>query len=166
MMYPWLQGFKSIAVLLLSLVLVSAVQAGDQPAASDILISDVRSFATPPGVPHAAVYLNLQNQGEQAQQLIALRTAVAEAAEMHNTRQRDGMLEMYQLEQVEIPPQATVSFERGGLHIMLLGLSHPLVAAEHFKLTLRFASGEERTVMVQVRDARDQAESGGHHHHH
>jgi copper(I)-binding protein len=37
-----------------------------------------------------------------------------------------------------------------GLHLMLMGLEKPLVAGEHFPLTLHFAKGGDRVVEVSV----------------
>jgi copper(I)-binding protein len=38
----------------------------------------------------------------------------------------------------------------GGYHIMLMGLSEPLVADTEIALSLRFASGTETTIQVPV----------------
>jgi copper(I)-binding protein len=54
------------------------------------------------------------------------------------------------LAQLDCPPHGTVKFEPGGLHIMLVGLAHPLASGSDFPLTLRFEKAGELTVRVRV----------------
>jgi copper(I)-binding protein len=59
---------------------------------------------------------------------------------------------MRPVESIECPPGVTVKIEPGGLHVMLLGLTHPLVAGTKFPLTLRFRDAGSMTVQVVVAD--------------
>ena len=61
-----------------------------------------------------------------------------------------GMSQMREMPTVDVKAGGTVSFEPGGKHIMLVGLSHPLVAGDSFPLTLTFAHAGAITTNVTV----------------
>jgi copper(I)-binding protein len=60
-------------------------------------------------------------------------------------------MQMRPVESLECPPGLT-KIEPGGLHVMLLGLTHPLAAGTAFPLTLRFRDAGSLTVQVVVAD--------------
>jgi len=51
---------------------------------------------------------------------------------------------------IEIAPDEAVALEPGGLHVMLMQLSRPMIEGETFALTLVFADGDEATVEVPI----------------
>ncbi|HAX81851.1 MAG TPA: hypothetical protein DCY40_04710 [Actinobacteria bacterium] len=63
----------------------------------------------------------------------------------------DGMT-MQAVSRVPIGAGATVVFEPGGYHVMLLGLVEPLVAGASFEVTLTFESAGEIVVVAEVRE--------------
>ena len=50
-----------------------------------------------------------------------------------------------------MPAGGQVTFEPGGLHIMLIGLQRELEAGDRFKITLQFEESGTLTVEVSVR---------------
>jgi copper(I)-binding protein len=69
---------------------------------------------------------------------------------------------MVRLAEVPVPAGATVRFEPGGLHVMLLDIVAPLTPGMEVELTLRFATAEAVTIKLPVVDARATAPPGPH----
>lgn len=127
-----------------------------------LTIEQTWARALPPNAPAAAIYLTINNAGS-VDRLLSARTSMAERAELHTTRQEGELLKMVAEEDVEVPAHGTLAFIPGGRHIMLLGLQKPLVAGEHFDLTLVFDKAGEREVRVDIREhAPDAAQAQGH----
>ncbi|MBE2184305.1 MAG: copper chaperone PCu(A)C, partial [Anaerolineae bacterium] len=82
-----------------------------------------------------------------------VETAVAELAEIHETRMQGDVMEMRPVEGgIDIPPGETAVLAPRGLHIMLLELHQPLLEGEALMLTLHFESGEEIALAVPIYD--------------
>jgi copper(I)-binding protein len=75
----------------------------------------------------------------------------------------DGVMRMREMQNgIAIPQGETVTLERGGLHIMLLGLTRPLEQGDEFELVLQFEHHAPLTLMVPV----DLNHGTGHGHNH
>lgn len=98
----------------------------------------------------AAVYMTLRNNTGAAETLRGVSTPRAANVMLHLSQEIDGIMRMEMQETVDLPVGATVSFEPGGLHVMLMGLSEPLVEGTVFPLTLSFDNAGEVTVYVEV----------------
>lgn len=64
-----------------------------------------------------------------------------------------GMMSMRQVASIEVPAGGEVVLEPGGYHVMLIGLSAPLVVGESFPLALEFEKAGTITVTAEVRAA-------------
>ena len=107
-------------------------------------------------------YLTIRSTGA-ADRLIGASSPAATRLELH-TVQRDGeVMRMRQVDAIAVPASGAVTLQPGGLHLMLIGLTRPLVAGETVPVTLRFErAGEvEATLAVQAAGARGPA---GHRH--
>lgn len=135
---------KALALIALCLALPAWV------LAADLQITDALARPTPPSAKVGVVYFSLTNRGDRDDQLLALSTPVADSVEMHETQTVKGVMQMRQVTRVECPAGATVKAQAGGLHIMLLGLKHPLVDGERFELLLRFRDAGSLRVPVVV----------------
>lgn len=131
---------------------VQVVQAWARPAAA--MESDHGSPSHgghPTTAATSAIYMTLVNGGDRPQKLVAVRTPVAKAVELHETRIEGQVARMRPVEGVEIPPHGRVQLAPGGLHVMLIGLTRDLKPGDHFPATLRFEDGSEVAVEVEVR---------------
>ncbi|NGM44459.1 copper chaperone PCu(A)C [Rhodobacter sp. SGA-6-6] len=92
------------------------------------------------GAKAAGGYMGISNEGTEADRLIAVETEAAGKAELHISEiGDDGVATMRHLpEGIEIPAGDTVVLERGGLHVMLMGLTGPLTEGDMVKATLVF----------------------------
>lgn len=133
------------------------VHAGDPvssaPAAAKIpqsvVARDAWARATAPGMTVGAVYLTLQG-GATADSLVAAATSRAGMTQIHVVTEDAGMARMRETEAVDVPAGKRVRLAPQGTHIMLMGLTQPLVAGEKFTLALTFARSGTRNVDVQV----------------
>ncbi len=103
-----------------------------------------------------AVFLMLHNNSTTDERLIGARTDVAEKAELHTHKMTDdGVMQMMQIEGgVPLAAGEAHVFDRGGDHVMLMGLTRALKDGDSFALTLLFESGAEVTIDVVVDNAR------------
>lgn len=99
-----------------------------------------------------AVYFTIENGGDADDQLLSVTTRIADAAEMHESSNNNGVMQMRQAQVVELPAGETVVFEPGGLHVMLIGVHESLEPGDTVDLALTFAHAGAITVTVEVRD--------------
>ena len=120
----------------------------------NLQVTQVWSRPTPPTASVGVVYLSITNSGKQADRLLDVSSSIAAKVEIHETRNVKGTMQMRAVTYVECPPGTTVKIEPGGLHVMLIGLTRPLVAGTVFSLTLQFRDAGALTLRVPV-EARD-----------
>ena len=71
-------------------------------------------------------------------------------AQIHAVTTDSGLTRMREMDGIEVAAHAAVPFAPQGRHIMLMGLSRPLIPGERFMLSLRFAQGGQLDVSVEV----------------
>jgi copper(I)-binding protein len=93
----------------------------------------------------------IHNHGSEPDHLVGVASPVADRVEVHTHTEVDGVMRMGPVEEpVEIPAGRPVLLERGGLHVMFLGLHEPLEDGELIPLTLSFEQAGDVTVEVPV----------------
>ncbi len=99
-----------------------------------------------------AIYMLITNTGETDDRLVGVSTEIAKRTELHTTKAAEGgVMKMMPIEGgVEIPAGGIHVFQRGGDHIMLMGLGAPLVDGDTVAVTLTFEHAGEMTVEVPV----------------
>jgi undecaprenyl-diphosphatase len=130
--------------------ITSAHPAAAEYRAANLTITEPWSRPTPPGATVGAAYFSITNAGRTADRLIGLSSPVARTVEIHESRVVQGIMQMRAATFAECPPGATVKIEPGGLHVMLVGLLHPLEVGTEFPLTLRFRDAGVLTLQVPV----------------
>lgn len=119
--------------------------------AAEIEVRQPWARATPQGAKVAAGYLEIRNNGKEADRLLSASTPVAKRVEMHIT-QRDGeVVKMREVKSLDIPAGGTRKLEPGGTHLMLIELAQPLKQGERFRLRLRFERAGDLEADVEVR---------------
>jgi len=140
----------TIALLALALASLATPTYAAEPAPHTVTVSGAWARATPPGMTVAAVYLTLTG-GPRADRLVGAATQRAAMAQIHVVSEAAGMARMRPTEGVDVPAHASVALAPQGTHIMLMDLPQPLVAGEHFPLTLQFEQAGKIGVSVEVR---------------
>jgi copper(I)-binding protein len=100
---------------------------------------------------NSAAYLTIENRGRGEDRLIGAEAEAATSVEIHETTLVGDVMRMRKLEALDVPPEGSVELEPGGIHLMLLGLTGPLLEGEEIQLTLRFQISGEVRVTVPVR---------------
>jgi len=102
------------------------------------------------GAPTSAVYLHIENTGEDDVTLLSGAADAAGVLEIHETRMNDeGVMQMRPLmDGLAIAAGETVELRPAGLHLMLMDLQTPLVPGEALYLELTFDN--EQTVILGV----------------
>jgi copper(I)-binding protein len=101
---------------------------------------------------NSAIYLTIRNPGDQADVLIHADSKIAESTEIHLSKMDStGVMTMEHQDQVPIPPDDSVEFSPGGLHIMLVNLGQDLSVGDSFPISLEFQKAGELSVEVEVR---------------
>ena len=118
--------------------------------ADQINVTDGWTRATPNGATTAAIYLNVVNSGNAADQITGVEANEAAKASLHMTEMTGNTAQMKDAGNMPVPANATVSFAPGGKHIMLEGLKAPLKEGESFLITLSFEKGGRQTTSVKV----------------
>jgi periplasmic copper chaperone A len=116
----------------------------------NLIVTEARARATPPGISVGAVYFSIRNTGSTADRLLSVSTPVASKVELHESRMLNGVMEMREVASVECPPGATVKASPGGLHVMLLDLAGPLEAGTLLSVSLHFRDAGVLTLKAPV----------------
>ncbi|MCQ4310444.1 copper chaperone PCu(A)C [Stutzerimonas sp. VN223-3] len=128
-------------------------------------VTQVWSRAMPPSAPTGAVYFTLNNPSDKQDRLVGVQTSRAKKAELHTHVHEGEIMRMQQIDSVEVPAGGHVEFKPGGSHVMLFELSEPLVAGEHFPVTLIFENAGEVTVDVSIQEQAPESNGHAHKHH-
>jgi copper(I)-binding protein len=154
---------QKISAALLAWVWLPMAVTAAEPAPS-LVLSDAWVRALPPGQPNTAAYLTATNSGASAVIIVAASADIADAVEMHTTREVDGYQRMERLQEVPVAPGQSVIFAPGGKHLMLLGLERMPAPGEQVRLCLALAGGGEACTTATVRKSPG-ADTHEHHQH-
>jgi periplasmic copper chaperone A len=133
-----------------SILLTLPVFAGD---ASDVIsVEDGYVRAVMANAKSAAIYMLVTNNGEVDDRLIGVSTGIAKRADLHTSMAAEGgVMKMMPIEGgIEIPAGAFHVLQRGGDHIMLMGVSAPLAEGDTVAVTLRFEQAGTLVVDVPI----------------
>jgi copper(I)-binding protein len=142
---------KLLLLLFLSTLAVGLISCG--PAEPKIMVTDIWGRISPRSSANAAFYLDIQNEGREADQLIGAESPDCGTAQIHETRIDDhGVASMQHIEELEIPASETVSLEIGGLHVMCLDKQRDFVTGSRIPITLIFDKSGEIHVVAEIRE--------------
>ena len=120
--------------------------------------------ATPSGAEVAGGYLDITNNGQTADRLIAVDVVGVHMAMIHEMATTDGVMTMRPLAAgLDIPAGATVSLKPGSFHIMMMGLKKPFAVGDVIQATLHFEKAGTIAVEFKV-DAMGANPSATHNH--
>jgi copper(I)-binding protein len=135
-----------LVIVATALILVGCSSDGSESGTPALTVE--RAYIPPPAGANGALYFEVANEGDGPDHLIGARTSVADEAEMHRTTTADdGLTRMEPVEDLEIPAGETVTFEAGGLHIMLNRVDE-LEEGDVVEVELEFA--ESGTILIDA----------------
>ena len=138
------------------LMLATALFLAAPALAHEIVAGDLQIIH--PHIPQPAAsaktaggFMAIVNTGAEADRLIGVESAIAAKSEVHESKvDADGVGTMNHIDALEIPAGGTVSLERGGYHVMFMGLTGPLTEGEMHKATLIFEKAGRVEIEFQV----------------
>ena len=83
--------------------------------------------------------------------LVAVTTPAAKSAEIHESSQSQGLMQMRAVGEVALPAGKRVELKPGGYHVMLVDLERPLVEGDSVALTLTIEDKRGRRTQLEVR---------------
>ncbi|HEX6035358.1 MAG TPA: DUF6174 domain-containing protein [Anaerolineales bacterium] len=98
---------------------------------------------------NGAVYFVIRSW--QADEIVGGSSDVAEAVEIHESTMSGDVMEMHHSPSIPLRAGEKVSFEPGGLHIMLVRLKQDLKTGDEFEITLHFRNHEDAKLRAVVR---------------
>jgi len=164
---------------LVALAAVVSLWAGAGIAHDGIHVNDPYARVSTAMSVSGAAFMIIENHKQNADRLIDARSDISERVELHtHAEDSQGVMRMIHVEEgFEIPAGGEVRLERGGKHVMFLGLRRPLEQGATVNVTLVFESGEEIALEIPVDNDRQvvhgegagqmqQDQGGGHMHGH
>ncbi|MCW0045577.1 copper chaperone PCu(A)C [Brevundimonas sp. BT-123] len=146
----------ALAAAALSLAACNPSEPAKAPAAETptataaVTATDAWCRPSPNGAKAGGCYVTLTAATDD--RLTGGSTPRAGSLQVHEMKTENGMMKMAELTAgLPLPAGQAVALAPGGNHLMLIGLTTPLVAGETVPLTFQFASAPTITVQAQVR---------------
>lgn len=83
--------------------------------------------------------------------LVGVSTPAAKSAEIHESRQTQGRVQMNEVDEVPLPAGRRVELKPGGYHVMLVDLARPLGEGDNVPLTLTIEDKRGKRTQLEVR---------------
>lgn len=139
-----------ITSLILALGLTGSASAGEVFRVGAIRIETPWARASIGTKRPAAAYFTVHNTGTDPDRLMAVANPNAGMVNIHRTTKEGGVMRMSPTGPIEIPPGQTVTLKPGGLHVMMMKLSSPLMKGEKTELELTFERAGKITVSTPI----------------
>jgi copper(I)-binding protein len=131
-------------------------------AIAEMMVDDPYARAAGAMARSGAAFMQITNTGGADDRLVAAASDVAERVELHTHIMDGDVMRMVEVEEgFAIPAGETIALERGGMHVMFLGLIRALEQGDEIEVTLTFEEAGEMTVTVPVDNERMPAAMGG-----
>lgn len=111
--------------------------------AEGIEVSNAFAKATPPHVKNSAAFMDIKNNTDKNIKLIAASSNISKTAELHTHKHAEGMMQMIQVDDIEIPAKSEVNLKPGGLHVMFMNIFAPVKDGDKIDITLEFDNGSK-----------------------
>lgn len=127
--------------------------------------NDAYARSTNPKV--GAVFMQMENHRQVACTLQGVSSDAAERVELHTHVEEGGVMKMTRIEDgIAVAAGQTHALNRGGDHIMMLGLAKPLADGDTLTLSMDFGDCGTEEVQVVVDNQREDAAPADHDHDH
>jgi copper(I)-binding protein len=131
-------------------------------AAAEMRVEDPYARAAGAMARSGAAFMQITNAGETDDRLVAAASDVAERVELHTHIMDGEVMRMVEVEEgFAVPAGETISLQRGGMHVMFLGLTRALEQGDEIEVTLSFEGAGDMTVTIPVDNERMPEEMGG-----
>jgi hypothetical protein len=126
--------------------------AGNSFAAdAHLMVMDPWVREAPPNAKMLAGYFTIMNHSGKSAEIVGASSDKFEKVELHKSVQEGGVAKMVAQPSVEVGKHATVKFQPGGLHLMLINPKAPLKAGDKVDITLKLKKGEDLKMTAVVK---------------
>ncbi len=143
---------RSVWLFVISVIVLAACA----PAASGpkVSVESLWGRSSPKVVDAAAFYMNLKNTGSVADSLIGAKSSACGMIELHETVDKNGMMEMQPIagQKIEIPAGGSVELKPGGMHVMCMMKKADFTAGSKLPITLIFEKSGEMPLTADIKD--------------
>ncbi|MDO8881661.1 copper chaperone PCu(A)C [Pseudotabrizicola sp.] len=131
---------KPLVALCAAMMLATPAQAqAHGVTAGDLEIIHPHILAPRASAKSAGGFMGIANEGTTDDRLIGIEVPSVKHSELHTTiHSADGIAKMMHVDAIDIPAGETVLLERGGMHIMFMGLTEPMIEGQMVPATLIF----------------------------
>lgn len=121
-------------------------------AFSDMVVSDPYARSSGPSAPSGAAFMQITNDTGQDDVIIGVSADIAAKVELHtHIADGDGVMRMVHVEEgFPIAAGETIFLERGGKHVMFMGLNTPMENGDEIEVTFTFENASPLTVLIPV----------------
>ena len=134
--------------------------------AAELVVTDATVRLLPPGVPNTSAYLTVKNTSSTDVILVSGKADFVKTVELHNHIMKGEVMRMEKQEQVVVPAGESLTFQPGGLHMMLFGLNTSLKEGQTVKLSLVDKNDVETEFEAKVVMPGQESSHSHHHNHH
>jgi copper(I)-binding protein len=136
--------------------------------AEGIMIKDPYARSSGANAISGAAFMGIMNHTGTEDRLIAARSDIAARVEIHtHIEDSNGVMRMVEVEDgIVIPADGMAMLQRGGDHVMFMGLTQPLAQGDEVNVTLIFENAGEIEVAIPVDLERKPKHGHGHGHKH
>ncbi|TNC52021.1 copper chaperone PCu(A)C [Rubellimicrobium rubrum] len=107
--------------------------------AQDIGVHDAYAITAIPGAPTGSAYMLIHNHASAADRLIGASSPAADRVEIHENLEENGVIRMRHVEEgLELRPGSVLLLNRGGPHLMFLGITDSFEDGDTVPITLTF----------------------------
>ena len=139
---------RQAAAVLVALLLAAPAVAASRSAVVAVRDPVIRPAAA--GQPVTAAYMMLVNPGAEPLRLTAVTCGCAGMIEPHESTTTGGVIRMRPAGPVIVPPHGSISFQPGGLHLMVMDLKQAIHPGDLVPMRLSFDHGPALTVSFRA----------------
>jgi copper(I)-binding protein len=117
-----------------------------------MVVSDAYARSTGPSAPTGAAFMHITNDTGQDDVITGVMSDAAAKVELHtHIADGDGVMRMVHVEEgFPIAAGETIFLERGGKHVMFMGLNAPMENGAEIEVTFTFETASPLTVTIRV----------------
>jgi copper(I)-binding protein len=121
------------------------------PALAEIKIGDPYARASGPMAKAGAAFMMIENTGTEDDRLVSAESPAAARVELHTHTEVDGVMRMTEVEEgFVVPAGGMAMLERGGMHVMFMGLTEGWKQGDMVPVTLTFEKAGEMMLDIPV----------------
>jgi len=132
--------------ILVLFIFTSLSQAADNLLVTDAWIKNLSSV-----VPVRAGYMSLSNKGNRDLIIISVESENFSSIETHTSVEKNGMINMQQIDTLSIRADETLHLKPGGVHLMMMKPLTDLSPGDQVAVTLIFNDESKQTVLMEIR---------------